>query len=525
MKLKMTFLALLLGGSAMAQVSLKVTTKRDTLKIEDATRITYSDDLSEQTIHTASGEERKQALNNIWEVILNDTLHNIIDYLMEDEECVIFKMALYSGHSGDGRSGGFMGPLHHYSNFQTEGHQFALFVPTDEGYMFPQPISFLSRRPRVCKFKLKERITGANANPIEAVLYQYNASTGEIGNSFKTESMSNSDIVNEMQQHLLQHTVFFERPEDKVAGIRSGNEYFKTLLGTYIRVNNDSMCVQGAYQMESEAAGHSTYTHSQIVETKQKQNGIIYKVDSPIVYPAQNTYDVLSDDGKFVDDTYLEFFNLCQGLNDDILIRAFQLEQYSGSTLTTLLDNHCIFHTHNGTAVGNILSFFNNHDFTLYVPTNEAIHQAVADGLPTPESIETLYNESADEEGNVSETVRLELRKQVLELLNFIRYHFHFGSEVADQLPFAARTHNTPVVLPETLTTPKLTVSSNGNGTLSVTDAMGNVRHVIDAHKNVFVREVWANKTLDSALNMNGINVQSSSPGVIHLIDGVLRYK
>ncbi len=110
------------------------------------------------------------------------------------------------------------------------------------------------------------------------------------------------------------------------------------------------------------------------------------------------------------------------------------------------------------------------------------------------------------------------------ELLNFVKYHFHFGSEVADKLPFAARNHNTPVVFRESLATPKLTVSSNGNGTLTVTDAMGNVRNVVDTHKNIFVREVWTSRSVINVA-MNNASVVANSPGVIHQIDGVLRYK
>ncbi len=521
MKLKMTFLALLLGGSAMAQVSLKVATKRDTVKIEDATRITYSDDLSEQIIHTATGEEQKQALNNVWEVILGDTLHNIIEYLAEDAECNVFRSALLSGYNDGGRSGGFMGQFHHYSNFQTEGHQFAFFAPLD-GYQFPRFISFETKTPLVALFKMKTKVTAANAVPIDCELYHYDISTGEVGKKTNMQSMTSQATVNELKQQLLQHTVFFERPEDKAAGIRSGNEYFKTLAGTYIRVNNDSMRVQGAYQMESEAAGRSSFTHSQIVETKQKQNGFFYKLDTPILAPAKNTYDVLSGSGN-AENAYAEFFNLCQ-VSEEIITKAFQLDQYTGQQLQNILNGYCIFASrHNNsysTKTCGLLPIY-NQDFTLYVPTNEAVRQAIADGLPTWESIEAMCRENVDAEGNVPEGVIQQALLQVEELLNFIKYHFHFGSEVADKLPFAARTHNTPVVLRENLTTPKLTVSSKGNGTLSVTDACGNVRNVVATHKNVFVQEVWTNKSVPDS----GATINATTPGVIHLIDGVLRYK
>ncbi len=387
MKLKITISALLLGASAMAQVPLKVATERGTIEIEDATHITYSDDLSEQTVHTASGEEQKQVLNNVWQVILGDTLHNITDYLWEDRECLIFNWALSNGSYG---GSDFM-KIHYYTNFQTDGHQFALFVPVDSGYTFPRPISFLSQHPMVCSFEMKP-----NPNalfPINQTSYRYDVNTGEVGSKLMTEKMSESVIVNELQQQLLQHTVLFERPEDLTAGIRSGNEYYKTLAGTYIRVNNDSMRVQGPYQMESEAAGRSTFNHCQIVESKQKQNGTLYKLDAPLVPASVNTYDVLCADFQ-EDNPYWEFFKLCE-VDVDLISRVLQLDTLSVKEANSILNSYVVFE---GGAIESrypvgqaAVALFPNHEFTLYVPTNEAIRQAIADGLPTWESLADKY--------------------------------------------------------------------------------------------------------------------------------------
>lgn len=514
MKLKATIPALLLCGSAMAQVPLKVATKNDTIKVEDATRITFSDDLSEQIIHTASGETQRDAMRNIWEVILSDTLQNLKHYISEETECLVFKWAMFNGNSGTD----YMG-VHHYAQFQLDGHQFAVFMPMD-GVMYPNTWSFLSNTPRTVEFNYKN-----SAFPITTKCYSYDPHSGEIGRPLTGSgaSMQQAEIVNELQQILLQHTVWFERPEDKVAGIRSGNEYFKTMAGAYIRVDNESQRVQGGYQIENEAAGRNTFTHSQILETKQKKNGTVYKVDTPILYPAQNTYDVLSGtEGE--ENPYEEFFKLCE-VDQEILRRVLRTDTLSASQERIILRNYCIFGeaANGGNPWGIGLSFFPNHDFTLYVPTNEAVRQAIAGGLPTWESLQEICGD-----GELSGEVRTEALKKVDELVNFIKYHFHFGSEVADKLPFSARLHNTPVVLRESLTTPKLTVSSNGNGTLSVTDARGNVRNVVDTHKNTFVRELWTSVSTEGrpmATSGTKITVTASSPGVIHLIDGVLCYK
>ncbi len=519
MKLKTTFLALLLCGSAVAQVPLKVATKSDTIKVEDAVRITFSDDLSEQIIHTASGETQKEALKNIWQVMLADTLPNLTHYIQEETECLIFKWAMFNGAGGTDYI-----LTHHYANFQLDGHQFAIFAPMD-GAMYPNTWSFLSNTPRAIELTYQNK-----AFPVLSKCYSYNPETGETGSALTGSgaSLQNAEITNELQQMLLQHTVWFERPEDKVAGFKSGNEYFRTLAGTFIRMDNEGKRVQGGHQMENEAAGINTFTHSQILETKQKLNGVFYKVDSPILYPSQSTYDVLSGKTK-EENPYEEFFKLCD-IDMDIVERVLRTDLLTTTQARNLLNNYYIFGepTNQSVPLGHALSSFPSHDFTLYVPTNEAVRQAIADGLPTWESLRNMCDGAVDEEGHLREETRSEALKKLDELVNFIKYHFHFGSEVADKVPFAARQHNTPVVLRENLTTPKLTVSSKGNGTLSVTDARGNVRNVVDSHKNIFVREVWTSASaVDAPMTTSGkkITVTASSPGVIHLIDGVLRYK
>ena len=95
--------------------------------------------------------------------------------------------------------------------------------------------------------------------------------------------------------------------------------------------------------------------------------------------------------------------------------------------------------------------------------------------------------------------------------------------EIADKLPFDGREHATPVILSDGNATPWLRVSSAGNGTLSVTDATGQTLQVMDEGKNVFVRDVECSR--NPIERINDLYAVCSSPGVIHRINGVLRYK
>lgn len=517
MRKKLLFLALLAGNTLMAQVPLKVKTTEKEYQVEDATHITFSEDLAVQAIHSKTDSALFLPMRDVREVILRDTLQNVTDYILADADCNLYNWAVFS----DRNKTYYMG-THFYSNFAdpaqrdnatafTPGLQsrFALFVPTDSAFLnvFPYGISFVSLQPAVISLQYVN-----SGFPVKAKIYHYNQETGVVGTRI-TSAISNESICKLLNEMLLQHTILFDRPEDRALGIRSGNEYFKTMGGNIIRVAADGKSVQGALQMDNEAKGLEVFTASNIIDSHQKDNGTVYKIDSPILPPSiRNTaYSVLSGEG------YEEFFKLCQV--DYNVLEALSLvddNQMSAQICEAQREFFSTFVKRNGADYN--LSFFPSHPFTLYAPGNEAVRQAIADGLPTWESLAEAYG------GGVgSDAEREEGQRKVYELINFVRYHFHFGTEIADKLPFAAREHATPVILPDGHVTPMLRVSSAGNGTLSVTDATGQTLQVTDEGKNVFVRDVECSE--EPTRGIANLYTMHSSPGVIHRINGVLRYK
>lgn len=520
MRTRLLFLALLASNVLMAQVPLKVKTTEKEYQVEDATHITFSEDLAVQAIHSKTDSALLLPMRDVREVILRDTLQNVTDYILADADCKLYRWAVFNDEYAETS---YMRSFF-YSNFAdpaqwdnatavTPGLQsrFALFVPTDSAFAdtVPYGISFVSRQPAAIslQYKWNSRI------PVTARLCYYDPETGVVKQRITSVALSDACIVGLLNEMLLQHTVFFDRPEDRELGIRSGNEYFKTMDGNVIRVAADGKSVQGIQQMDNEAKGLEVFTTSNIIDSHQKNNGAVYKIDSPILPPAiqKSAYSVLSGEG------YEEFFKLCQ-VDYDVLeaLSLVDPNYHTASTCEKLRAFFSTFVKKNGADYN--LSFFPNHPFTLYAPTNEAVHRAIADGLPTWESLAEAYG------GGVgSDAEREEGQRKVYELINFVRYHFHFGTEIADKLPFAAREHATPVILPDGHVTPALRVSSAGNGTLSVTDATGQTLQVMDEGKNVFVRDVEC--SVDPAGMVSNLYMVHSSPGVIHRINGVLRYK
>lgn len=514
-------MALLASNVLMAQVPLKVKTTEKEYRVEDATRITFSEDLAVQAIHTKADDEILLPMRDIREVILRDTLQNVANYILADPDCRLYRWAVFSDGELQTR---YMG-THFYSNFADPAQRdnntaftpelrsrFALFVPTDSAFAdtVPYGISFVSLSPAAISLLYKR----SSEIPVTVRLCYYDSETGVVKKRIPSVKLSDACIVGLLNEMLLQHTIFFDRPEDRELGIRSGNEYFKTMAGTVIRVAADGKSVQGVLQMDNEAKGLEVFTTSNIIDSHQKDNGAVYKIDSPILPPAiqKSAYSVLSGEG------YEEFFKLCRVDYDVLEALSLVGPDYPASTCEELRAFFSTFVEKNG--VDYNLSFFPDHPFTLYAPTNEAVRRAIADGLPTWESLAEAYG------GGVgSDAEREEGQRKVYELINFVRYHFHFGTEIADKLPFAAREHATPVILPDGHVTPALRVSSAGNGTLSVTDATGQTLQVMDEGKNVFVRDVECSVEPGGRTSIANLYMVHSSPGVIHRINGVLRYK
>jgi|GEM_PF-6102206 len=524
MRTRLLFTALLASNMLMAQVPLKVKTSDTEYTVEDATHITFQDDLSVQHVHSEDNRTLDLPMQSIHEVILRDTLHNVSDYILWDEDCMIYRWAFMYSRVQYATYYPYFNFF--YSNFtdpaQTNGSQtsftpelqsrFALFVPVDSAMdTIPYCLSFVARNPAVISLQYTG---GTFPFKTGGCVYNYNQETGQIGTVMSSQRLTHESVISFLNEVLMQNTIVFDRPEDREQGIRSGNEYFTTLAGTVVRVAADGKSVQGVLQMDNAAKG-IRFSTCNIIDSHKKSNGTIYKIDCPILPPAiqKTAYSILSGEG------YEEFFKLCQ-VNTDVL-KALSLIDTEASTETQTWQENFYSNFVNRHGANYNLSFFPSHPFTLYAPTNEAIRQAITDGLPTWESLAEAYGN-----GVSSDAERAEGKKKVYELINFVRYHFHFGTEIADKLPFAAREHATPVILPEAgFATPRLSVSSAGNGTLSVTDATGKVHHIIDEGKNIFVRDAICNRDIYNVSSFNGTIIEHDSPGVIHRINSVLRYK
>ncbi len=146
--------------------------------------------------------------------------------------------------------------------------------------------------------------------------------------------------------------------------------------------------------------------------------------------------------------------------------------------------------------------------------------------LPTWTSIEELVDSlrAVDEEGLLPEDVVIEdVEDSLANIISaFVQYHIQDNSVYigggAKSGSFETSTMNS-----ETLAFYRLGVRCD-NESITITDAMGNVRHVVtsDPHLyNIMTRDYLFNtKDIRTATQ-----IETSSFAVVHQIDGVLYYK
>ena len=157
------------------------------------------------------------------------------------------------------------------------------------------------------------------------------------------------------------------------------------------------------------------------------------------------------------------------------------------------------------------VQFFNNYRYTIFVPTNSAVLNAIANGLPTWEEIDEDYHshlkQEVDDEGNpvfdddnepkyTEELATLEdslrIAAKITYLTNFVRYHF------ADNSVFADRT----VLKPNEMVTSSY-----------------------DKELELFCKiHVDRVNNGSGGTSMTGITINASSAAVIHSIDGCLNH-
>ncbi len=461
---------------------------------------------------------------------------------------LIMKWAIYNGSNENNDQMG----LNYYAYLKAMRSRFTFFLPSDEAMLrYYDPVSFTSTKPRVVSLTFTGKDDNWSLTKNAYKLYSYDVATGTQGSLWGNETMLPADIANRLKDILESHTIV----HDGTNPIDSEDEYYIAKNGAALKVTRDAngaiVGVQGGFQLENERAGivngsQGTLSIGVTAEnTFNLDNGRTYVIDDcPIIPASKSVYNIMSTTTDEAGNmAFEEFYDLTLTPAEvDKVITACGLvnSEMQASDQERVLKKYKTFIQDNTTGgVDQNVQFFNNYRYTVFVPNNEAMAEAIAHGLPTWTSIMEDYESlPVDEKENPILTAEdsLRLQAKITYLNNFIRGHFLDNSIFADksEVPtteFVTSSYNSDLGLFVKVHVRR--VKSGGETQLLVRDDNGGQEYRVTDVRNIMARDVTCMLTDDSGKTtmsptgrrtMNGITIQGSSFAVLHQINGVLNH-
>jgi len=365
---------------------------------------------------------------------------------------------------------------------------YSFFVPTDEYFEnYIDPISYAKDVKGVMKYWYN-----TETNTVNATVYAYDPETGQVGDSVNT--ITNENFVrNRLLDMLDSHIV--------IGDVESGAKYYFTKNGNILLVegSGSDLKVQAGYDIEKgnvvNVVDNGLY---------RQQNGTTYFIDKPLQAPLQSVYKILSETPEFS-----EFFDLLVGFpsSKEIFVKK---TNYYGMDFN--------------------IKFFNTFNYTVYVPTNEAIQQAISDGLIMSwDQINALEGQEQTDAIN--------------KLERFLRYHFQDNSIFVDGDSFY-RLYQTATIKLDNEETQfhtykdkyyRLGITSDGETLKLDTENYGTANLIknnglynIMTRDYVFSGNPQAYREIDgtgAGSDFANSSIVTSSTAIIHQIDNILRFE
>ncbi len=380
--------------------------------------------------------------------------------------------------------------------------RYSLLLPTNDGMMYYIDPAFYGKVENSTGYEAPSLLefyydpTKPQADRVQA--RRYNCTIDEEGNIIKgarTQATVSRSVINDRLRRLMDQLII-------VGDVEDGHEYYKSKGGTLLHVQKMSdgenkLAFAGGWDME-----HNRSLKVKEGEIYTKVNGKSYQVNERMPLAAQKSL-YLTLKGN---DMFSKFLDLID--YDDTGLMISKLSNKYNAGLTDQGSKN--------------FRLFDNYNYTVYVPTNESIQRLIDQGiLPTWEDYEAQTEEIWGTEA-LADSARNVLKNIIVD---FVRYHVQDHSVAINMAPENGTYQNVYESMmrnPETGRFYPLHSNAAG-GQLTVTDVMGNVRHVItrDGLYNQICRDYW----FDGAVGSNTATIFMTSDAVVHLIDDALYYK
>lgn len=391
--------------------------------------------------------------------------------------------------------------------------RYSLILPTNNSVMYyVDPCTYGENQETVIKFYYDSKEKTVKAERYACTIDD----NGNITLGMRVaQSVSETVIANRLRDVVNQMIV--------VGDVENGYTYYKSKNGTSIKVTNagkDNMAFSGGWQIERNTGTEVLDTY----DMTRTGNGKSYSIDGLMPMGAsKSVYETLlqkpDNYGKFLE---MMSFSDIRNPKKDILASSMTL---SGETY-----NSAHFKTNNN------VTLFGSYNYTVYVPTNDAIQQLIdSKALPTPDDFEHYYEIFSDDRASDAERKAAGKACDIIarRITDFVRYHIQDNSVIVGGEPakdvngkyLFDNQYESMMLNPDTRRYYPLDVRLNGNNeasqTVTVKDLLGNQRHIVKTKGlyNNICREYWISGT-----GMNTKTIYTSADAIVHQIDGVLLY-
>jgi len=361
--------------------------------------------------------------------------------------------------------------------------KYSLFVPTDECFSnYIDPIAYGQDVQGILKFRYN-----STTNAVYATTYKYNKNTGEVGDSVNI--ITNPVFIqNRLWKLLDSHIVVGEISEGKQYYITKGNDIIRC------QGSGTNMTIEGGGNIQNS-------TKVRVNQIFPQSNGNTYFLNSTIQPSLKSVYEVLKNDTDFS-----EFYHL---IADIPVTYANQIFSKQG--------------------VDYRVRFFNAFNYTIYVPTNAAIKNAISSGkIKSWATINAITNTAMQE-------------IEIAKLVQLLRYHFQdkavfFGETVDNVYQSATIKSNNNTTYWNSAENKFLKIGVVGSSSSMQLRTETNSTANVTTKNNIIAKDYLFSELPSLYQNVDGTgsvisapfylsDITTSSSAVIHQIDNVLSFE
>lgn len=349
---------------------------------------------------------------------------------------------------------------------------FTLFIPNDDGlktYGMVDPVAYAKRNNWFWTLEPEDvtvKTTSGKYVAIRGRAYQYDiqkpfqfveGTTAKLSANANT-SLSSNDGKRKMQiltDLVDQNLIVHETSDEGELGMLSGHRYYLSRSGAPVYIkqkatasDGTNLVVEGGLQLlfdndayegnEFDCKVTKGYDMMRKSSNSNYGNGFAYFLDRPVQPTLYNVWDVFNNT-----EDYKDFFKLCTDLssNTALISDLFRTDDMDEDDWSTQMKKYLIFAQASDrvTRTGSqLVRFFNNYRYTIFVPSNEAVQKALDAGLPTLTEIQEFVDDPTNHEnGDVDqpllESAKAKGQAMLTCYVNFLKYHFCDQSLFVDE--------------------------------------------------------------------------------------------